>query len=62
MILKALVKTSESVFRIYDHGDDWQILGKNFERWSSVWQNDYQASFNRAVDTIPDPDKTIFTL
>jgi hypothetical protein len=41
------------MFRVYDHGEDFQIIGKDFERWVSTWQANPQASLQRAIDLIP---------
>jgi len=38
--------------KVYDHGQDWQIIGAGFERWFSQWQADRQASLQRAADAI----------
>jgi hypothetical protein len=44
---------TETAFKVYDHGADWQVIGKDFERWLSVWQHDKQGSLERALKTIP---------
>lgn len=37
--------------QVFDHGQDWQIIGENFERWFSQWQ-DKPASLQRAIDAV----------
>ena len=50
----AFIKTAEGLYKIYDKGDDWQVVGPNgFERWFSVYTDDKRASFNKAVSRIP---------
>ena len=56
MILAALTKVEDSVYRVYYCDDDWRILGPNFERWASVWQNDFNGSLTNALNTIPNLD------
>lgn len=53
MKLKAFTQTPAGMFRVYDHGEDFQIIGKDFERWVSTWQATPQASLQRAIDLIP---------
>jgi len=55
--MKAFVKTVDGLYKIYDHGSDWQVIGpKNYERWYSTWQHNLRASLNRAVQDIPYAD------
>lgn len=50
----AFIKTPDGLYKIYDQGSDWQILGPNgFERWTSIWRDDVKASLYRAVRSIP---------
>lgn len=49
----AFVRTDAGLFKVYRHEYDWQIIGPDFERWSSIWRADPESSFQRAVWTIP---------
>jgi hypothetical protein len=49
----AFIKTPDGLYKIYNHGDDWQVIGPDFERWFSVWRGDVRASLYRAVRSIP---------
>jgi hypothetical protein len=49
----AFIKTPDGLYKIYNHGDDWQVVGPDFERWFSVWRDDVKASLYRAVRSIP---------
>jgi hypothetical protein len=50
----AFIKTPDGLYKIYDQGTDWQILGPDgFERWVSIWSDAKRASLARAVDLIP---------
>ena len=49
----AFIKTPDGLYKIYNHGDDWQIIGPSFERWVSVWKDDIKASLYRAIRSIP---------
>jgi len=51
--MKAFVETDAGIFKIYDMGDDWKIIGPRFERWFSVWKADKSVSLRRAIDAIP---------
>ena len=61
MELIAFTRTPAGLFKVYDHGTDWQIIGPNYERWCSVWTNDRAASLKRAVALIPQPTRTTYT-
>ena len=61
MNLVAFAKTPAGLVRIYDHGNDWQIIGHGFERWFSVWGNDREGSLQRAIDNIPEVFEIIYT-
>jgi hypothetical protein len=52
----AFTRTPAGLFKVYDHGPDFQIIGPNFERWSSAWTADRAASLKRAAALIPDAD------
>jgi hypothetical protein len=53
----AFIKTPDGLYKIYDQGSDWQILGPDgFERWFSVWSDNKKASLYRAVTSIPYAD------
>jgi hypothetical protein len=52
----AFTRTPAGLFKVYDHGPDFQIIGPNFERWSSAWTQDRAASLKRAAALIPDAD------
>jgi hypothetical protein len=49
----AFARTPAGLFKIYDHGTDWQIIGPGFERWRSVWTHDRAASLRAAAALIP---------
>jgi hypothetical protein len=50
----AFIKTPDGLYKIYDQGTDWQILGPDgFERWASIWSDAKRASLARAVGLIP---------
>jgi hypothetical protein len=50
----AFIKTPDGLYKIYDQGTDWQILGPHgFERWVSIWSDAKRASLARAVGLIP---------
>lgn len=34
-MLAAFTRTPAGLFKIYDQGQDWQIIGPGYERWSS---------------------------
>ena len=53
MHLIAFTRTPAGLFKIYDQGTDWQIIGPDFERWCSVWSTDRAASLKRAISLIP---------
>jgi hypothetical protein len=59
----AFTRTAAGLFKIYDHGTDWQIIGPGFERWRSTWAHDRAASLRAAAAIIPgaDPETTIYT-
>jgi hypothetical protein len=60
----AIVHTTAGLFRIYDQGTDWQIIGPdNFERWRSTWQDDRAASLKAAAAICPGAARelTIYT-
>jgi hypothetical protein len=59
--LTAFTRTNAGIFKIYDQGQDWQIVGEDFERWASVWANDRAASLARAVSLIPGLDESEVT-
>jgi len=61
MKLAAFTRTDAGLFKVYDHGQDWQIVGENFERWASVWTADRAASLARACSLIPGFDKSKIT-
>lgn len=52
----AFIKLENKLVKVYDVGDDWQVLvfdnnGKKInERWYSQWHEDRMASFYRAVE------------
>jgi hypothetical protein len=50
----AFINTPDGLYKIYDQGSDWQILGPDgFERWVSIWSDAKRASLARAVGLIP---------
>ena len=50
----AFISTPDGLYKIYAHGDDWQVKGpEGFERWFSAWRNDNRASLARVVRNIP---------
>jgi hypothetical protein len=51
MNIAAFTRTAAGLFKVYDHGTDWQIIGPGFERWHSVWQHNRAASL-RAAETL----------
>lgn len=61
MKLVAYTRTPDGLFKIYDQGEDWQIIGAGFERWCSKWQADPAASLMRAVEMIPQVDPASIT-
>ena len=53
----AFIKTPDGLYKIYNHGTDWQVTGPaGFERWFSVWADAVRASLERAVRSIPSAD------
>ena len=54
--LTAFVRTYDGLFKVYDQGQDWQIIGPGFERWTSQWAADVKGSLKRAVSLIPGAD------
>lgn len=60
MTLVAFSKTPAGLFKVYDHGDDFQIIGKDFERWTSSWRHDRAASLKRAAEMIPNAKEIIY--
>jgi hypothetical protein len=62
MKLTAFIKTPIGLYKVYDHGSDWQVLGPNqFEQWFSSWAVDRAASLKRAIDSIPSPLDIVYT-
>ena len=57
--MNAFIKTENGLFKVYRHGQDWQIIGPRFERWSSVWSANPMGSLMRALDTVPGFDRQI---
>lgn len=54
----AFIKTSDGLYKIYNHDTDWQVIGPHgFERWFSVWSDAVRASLERAVRSIPLADR-----
>jgi len=50
----AFISTPYGLYKIYSHGDDWQVKGPGgFERWFSNWRADSKASLARVVHNIP---------
>ena len=54
--LAAFVRADNGLFKVYDQGPDWQIIGPGFERWTSQWAADVKGSLKRAVSLIPGAD------
>jgi hypothetical protein len=61
-MLAASTRTPAGLFKIYDHGHDWQIVGPDFERWASKWQADPAASLKRAAALIPNAGPITYTI
>jgi len=61
-MLAAFTRTPAGLFKIYDHGQDWQIIGPDFERWCSKWTADPAASLRRAASLIPNATDIIYTI
>lgn len=61
-MIAAFTRTPAGLFKIYDHGQDWQILGPNFERWCSKWAADPDASLQRAISLIPQSGSITYTI
>ena len=57
--MNAFIKTENGLFKVYRHGQDWQLIGPRFERWFSVWAADPLGSLMRAVDAAPGSDRQI---
>lgn len=57
--MNAFIKTEMGLFKIYRQGDDWQVLGPNFERWFSVWAHDVMGSLIRAAESVPGMERNI---
>lgn len=57
--MNAFINTDSGLFKVYRHGDDWQIIGPRFERWFSVWSADVQGSIDRAIDSVPGANRVI---
>lgn len=51
--MNAFIKTEKGLFKVYRHGSDWQIIGPDFERWFSVWEQDIRGSLKRVLDSAP---------
>ena len=52
--LYAFIDTSLGKFKIYDRGDDWEVIGPGgFERWFTQWRKDKQGSFENVVYHLP---------
>ena len=48
------IDTSLGKFKIYDNGDDWEVIGPGgFERWFTQWRKDKQGSFENVVYHLP---------
>lgn len=62
MTLAAFTRTRAGLFKVYDHGDDWQIVGPSFERWTSTWAQDRRSSLLRACSLIPDANPNEITI
>lgn len=60
MKLAAFAHTPAGLFKVYDHGDDWQVIGTDFERWASAWSHDRAASLKRAAELIPNALEIIY--
>jgi hypothetical protein len=54
--LAAFAHTPAGLFKVYDHGPDFQIIGPGFEQWRSKWAADPAASLKRAAETIPNAE------
>jgi hypothetical protein len=53
----AFIKVKHDLYKIYDQGDDWQIIGpRGFERWVSQYANLPMESLRNAISRIPDAD------
>jgi len=52
MIAAIMQHPKHGTLKVYDHRDDWQIIGAGFERWFSQWQADRLGSLQRAADAI----------
>jgi hypothetical protein len=61
MKLAAFARTPAGLFKIYDHGHDWQVIGPDFERWASTWTADRAGSLRRAAALIPNAAEIIYT-
>lgn len=55
----AFIQTEHGLFKVYDQGSDWQIIGPCFERWFSKWTADPTGSLMRAIDAIPSINKSV---
>jgi hypothetical protein len=57
--MRAFIKTPDGLYKIYDQGDDWQVIGpESYERWYSKWhESSIRAQLNRAVQAIPHADR-----
>ena len=56
-MLTAIIETPAGTFKAYDQGDDWQITGEAFEQWCSIWSKDRRASFDRALEAVPQSEQ-----
>lgn len=61
MTLAAFTHTAAGLFKVYDHGPDFQIIGPGFERWRSKWAADPAASLKHAAALIPHADPAAIT-
>ena len=52
----AFTRTPAGLFKVYDHGPDFQVIGPDFEQWASAWTADRATSLRRAAALIPDAD------
>ena len=57
--MNAFIKTENGLFKVYRHGQDWQIIGPRFERWFSVWADNPLRSLMRALDSVPGLNRQI---
>ena len=57
--MNAFIKTEQGLFKAYKRGDDWQVIGPQFERWFSVWAADVAGSLDRALASAPGRDRQI---